>query len=107
MGEPIGRRLWLYQSRSGLPPGQSRKQWLTRWKVAKAVLDALLTNLSVSPVCCASAHVMYGYNSSAAEATLRMFSVLSLQAVTVCWADLGSDNQTAGHNDRVAKICDP
>ena len=50
---------------------------------------------------------MYGYNSSAAEATLRMFSVLSLQAVTVCWADLGSDNQTAGHNDRVAKFCDP
>ena len=57
--------------------GQSRKQWLTGWKVAKAVLDALLNNLSVRPDRCVSAHVMYGYDSSVAEAVYALTEVAS------------------------------
>jgi hypothetical protein len=87
---------------SDFSPAQSRKQLLTGWKLAKAVLDALLTNLTV-PDSGTSAHVMCGYDNSVAEAVLRMSSVLSVQVVTVCWADLDSDNRSVGHNERIAK----
>ena len=69
-------------------PAQARKQWLAGWKVAKSVLDSLFANLSLTPDRCASVYVMYGYDCSVPEALLRMSSVLSAQAVTVCWADL-------------------
>ena len=76
-------------------PAQARKQWLTGWKVVKSVLDALFANLSLTPDRCASLYVLYGNDCSVPEAVMRMSSVLSVQAVTVSWADLDSDNQTA------------
>ena len=38
-------------------PAQARKQWLTGWKVAKSVLDALVANLSLTPDRCASLYL--------------------------------------------------
>ena len=46
---------------------------------------------------------MYGYDNRVAEAALRMSRVLSMQVVTVCWADLDSDNQTTDHQEKIAK----
>ena len=83
--------------------GQARKQWLSGWKVVKSLLDSLLANLQLAPDRCASVLVMYGYDNSVAEAALRMSSVLSMQVVTVCWADLDSDNQTTDHQEKIAK----
>ena len=81
---------------------QARRQWLARWKVVKAVLESLFANLSLTPDRCASLYVMYGYDCSVPEAVMRMSSVLSVQAVTVSWADLDSDNQTADHHLKIA-----
>ena len=83
-------------------PAQAQKQWLAGWKVVKSVLDALLANLSLTPDCCAYLYVMYGYDCSVPEAVMRMSSVLSVQAVTVSWADLDNDNQTADHHLKIA-----
>ena len=84
-------------------PAQARKQWLAGWKVVKALLDSLFANLSLTPDRCASVYVLYGYDCGVPEAVLRMSSVLSVQAVTVSWADLDSDNQTADHHLKIAK----
>ena len=70
----------------------------------KSVLDALLANLSLTPERCTSLYVMYGYDCSVPEAVMRMSSVLSVQAVTVSWADLDSDNQTADHHLKIANF---
>ena len=48
-------------------------------------------------------YVLYGYDCGVPEAVLRMSSVLTVQAVTVSWADLDSDNQTADHHLKIAK----
>ena len=87
---------------SDFSQGQSRKQWLTGWKVVKSMLDALFANLALTPDRCASVYVMYGYDTSVPEAVLRMSSVLSMQAVSVSWADLDSDNQTPDHHVKIA-----
>ena len=64
----------------------------------------MLRNLSLTPDRCASLCVMYGYDCSVPEAVMRMSSVLSVQAVTVSWADLDSDNQTADHRLKIANF---
>ena len=79
-------------------PAQAQKQWLAGWTVVKSVLDALVANLSLTPKRCASLYVLYGYDCSVPEAVMRMSSVLSVQTVTVSWADLDSDNHTAGRH---------
>ena len=105
LGKSIGCRLWgAVNPGSDFSPSQARKQWLTGWKVVKSVLDALLANLSLTPDRCASLYVMYGYDCSVTEAAMRMPSVLSVQAVTVSWADLDSDNQTADHHLKIANF---
>ena len=70
----------------------------------KAVLGALLANFSITPDRCASLYVMYGYDCSVTEAVMLMSSVLSMQAATVSWADLDSDNQTADHHLKIANF---
>ena len=85
-------------------PAQAREQWLAGWKVVNSVMGALLANLSLTPDRCASLYVMYGYDCSVPEAVMRMSSVLSVQAVTVSWADLDSDNQTADHHLNIANF---
>ena len=70
----------------------------------KSVLDAVVAKLSLTPDRCASLYVMYGYDCSVPKAVMRMSSVLSVQAVTVSWADLDSDNQTAGHHLKIANF---
>ena len=89
---------------SDFSTGQGRKQWLTGWKLVKMVLESVFQNLSLTPDRCASVYVVYGYDNSVAEAALRMSSVLSLQVVTVCWADMDSDTQTSDHLERIAKF---
>ena len=71
--------------------------------VVKAVLDVLFTNLQVSPDCSGTVYVMYGYDTSVAEAALRLSSVRPLQVVTVCWADIDSDSLTVCNHEKIAR----
>ena len=85
-------------------PAQAQKQWLAGWKVVKSVLDGLVANLSLTPDRCASLYVMYGYDCSVLEATTLMSNGMNLQAVTVSWADLDSDNHIVDRHLTIANF---
>ena len=53
---------------------QKRKQGLSGWKVAKAILDSLRENMNLPGGTVAAVHVMHGYDSSVVEQALRSAS---------------------------------
>ena len=79
-----------------------RKQWLAGWKLAKATLDTLWSNMPLTPACAASIYCLYSYDTSIAEAVLRSSSSVPCSiAVHVCWADM--DTEALNHNEKIAK----
>ena len=83
---------------------QKRKQWLTGWKVAKSVLDALWSGMKLEQGSVAAVHVLYGYDCSIVEQALRSSSSVPCQMVCqVIWADLDSDMFTVQPNVKIAK----
>ena len=83
---------------------QKRKQWLTGWKVAKSILDALWSGMKLEHGSAAAVHVLYAYDCSIVEQALRASSSVPCQMVCqVVWADLDSDTNTVQPNTRIAK----
>ncbi len=83
---------------------QKRKQWLTGWKVSKAILDALWSGMNLPDGTVAAVHVIYGYDSSVAEQALRSSSSVPCQMVCqVVWADLDSDVHIVQPNTKITK----
>ena len=83
---------------------QKRKQGLSGWKVAKAILDSLRENMNLPGGTVAAVHVMYGYDSSVVEQALRSASSVPSQMVCqVVWADLDADVHVTQPNTRLTK----
>ena len=83
---------------------QKRKQGLSGWKVAKAILDSLRENMNLPGGTVAAVHVMYGYDSSVVEQALRSASSVPSQMVCqVVWVDFDAGVHVTQPNTRPSR----
>ena len=101
---PLGVGRGLIDPRKDFSQSQRRKQWISGWRVAKHIFDALLSGMQLQEGSVASINVLYPYDSSIVEQALRSSSSVPYQMVCqVVWADLDSDLHLTDHNTKITK----